>query len=46
MSSRIRNCKMELPEEGCPKPGIRKKVGHVMSCDSHVTLCDGHVIVM
>ena len=37
MSSRIRNCKMELPEERCPKPAIRKKVGHVMSCDSHVT---------
>ena len=36
MSTRIRNCKMELPEEGCPKPGIRKKVGHMVSCDTHV----------
>ena len=36
MSTRIRNCKMELPEEGCPKPGIKKKVGHIMSYDGHV----------
>ena len=27
---------MELPEEGCPKPGIKKKVGHIMSYDGHV----------